>query len=242
MSPLHHLLSAAHDDPLAPGGRHLGVEVGIVSDNQDPEGLGRVRVVFPRLPGDPESDWLRVATPAAGRNSGFYWLPAVDEEVLLAFERGDPSCGYVIGSLWNGSQPPPAATPKSANSPSSSTSPSNSPPLPTTQLEVRSRSGNRLVLNDGEGKEELSLHDCSGKLSITFDAVAKVLRVQALEGDLELLAPSGSVRMKGKAVEIESADALALRAGNGLEIKAQGSAKLGAGPALSLRARRINLN
>jgi len=43
-----------------------------------------------------------VAQPAAGTGRGFYWLPEIEDEVLIAFELGDPRCPYVIGALWNG--------------------------------------------------------------------------------------------------------------------------------------------
>src|SRR5207237_1114668 len=68
--------------------------------------LGRVKVCFPRLPGKPESDWVRVAQPAAGAGRGFYWIPHVNDEVLIAFERGEAHRPYVIGSLWNGKDKP----------------------------------------------------------------------------------------------------------------------------------------
>jgi len=47
-----------------------------------------VKICLPRLPGKPETDWCRVAQPAAGDGRGFYWLPHVNDEVLVAFERG----------------------------------------------------------------------------------------------------------------------------------------------------------
>ncbi|MFN2546915.1 MAG: phage baseplate assembly protein V, partial [Myxococcales bacterium] len=65
-----------------------------------------MKICFPRLPGKPESDWARVVQPAAGDGRGFYWLPQVNDEVLVAFERGQSNKPYVIGSLWNGKDKP----------------------------------------------------------------------------------------------------------------------------------------
>ncbi|MGZ6144367.1 MAG: phage baseplate assembly protein V, partial [Myxococcales bacterium] len=66
----------------------FGVEIEIVTNVQDPEKQGRVKICLPRLPGKPECDWARVAQPGAGDGRGFYWVPAVNDEVLVAFERG----------------------------------------------------------------------------------------------------------------------------------------------------------
>ena len=89
-------------------GRFYGVAIGIVSNNQDPKNLGRVRMKFPWLSDDHESDWSRMASPMAGGGRGAYFLPEVEDEVLVAFEHGDVRCPYVVGGMWNGQDAPPA--------------------------------------------------------------------------------------------------------------------------------------
>lgn len=84
-----------------------GVYIGIVSDNEDDEGMGRVKVEFPWRDADDESNWARIATPMAGDEMGTYFLPEVGDEVLIAFEGGDMHYPYVVGSLWNGEEAPP---------------------------------------------------------------------------------------------------------------------------------------
>jgi len=81
--------------------------VGIVTDNKDPKGWGRVKVKFPTLTEDHASNWARVVAPGAGPNRGVYWLPEVNDEVLVAFEHGDMHRPYVIGGVWNGTDPTP---------------------------------------------------------------------------------------------------------------------------------------
>ncbi|XHX78662.1 MAG: VgrG-related protein [Stenomitos frigidus ULC029] len=81
--------------------------IGQVTNNDDPEGLGRVRVQFPTLTEDHESDWARVVAIGAGKNRGFDCLPEIDDEVLVGFEHGDIHRPFVIGGLWNGSDDPP---------------------------------------------------------------------------------------------------------------------------------------
>ncbi len=81
--------------------------VGIVTDNQDPEALGRVKVKFPTLTEKDTSDWARVVALGAGKNRGFDCLPEIDDEVLVGFEHGDIHRPYVIGGVWNGKDAPP---------------------------------------------------------------------------------------------------------------------------------------
>src|SRR3972149_536693 len=84
-----------------------GVVPGIVTNNQDPDGLGRVKIKFPWLSDDNETDWVRIATLMAGGQRGGFFLPEVGDEVLVAFEHGDINHPYVIGALWNGVDKPP---------------------------------------------------------------------------------------------------------------------------------------
>ena len=81
--------------------------VGIVTDNNDPEKWGRVKVKFPTLTEDHASNWARVVGIGAGNNRGFDCLPEINDEVLVGFEHGDIHRPYVIGGVWNGQDTPP---------------------------------------------------------------------------------------------------------------------------------------
>ena len=94
---------------LQPGQTFL---VGIVTDNQDPEGLGRVKVWFPTLtPQTGEnahaSHWARMVAIGAGKDRGFDCLPEINDEVLVAFEHGNIHRPYILGGVWNGQDSPP---------------------------------------------------------------------------------------------------------------------------------------
>jgi len=110
----HDLMTTSLIDLLTPSGgshesgRFYGVVMGIVTNNQDPSNMARVRVKFPWLSDDNESWWARLATPMAGAGRGSYFLPEVNDEVLIAFEHGDVRFPYVLGGLWNGQDAPPA--------------------------------------------------------------------------------------------------------------------------------------
>ncbi|MEB3293584.1 MAG: VgrG-related protein [Synechococcales bacterium] len=98
------LAIAAPTTHLQPGQTFL---VGIVTNNKDPQSWGRVRVKFPTLTEDHESNWARVITIGAGPQRGFDCLPEVNDEVLVGFEHGDIHRPYVIGNVWNGKDAPP---------------------------------------------------------------------------------------------------------------------------------------
>lgn len=89
-----------------PGWDAGGVQVAVVTQNDDPDSLGRVRVKYPELGEETEGWWARIAAPGAGRDRGLLMTPLVDDEVLVAFEHGDVRRPFVIGALWNGEDTP----------------------------------------------------------------------------------------------------------------------------------------
>ncbi|MDY6785142.1 MAG: VgrG-related protein [Cyanobacteriota bacterium] len=80
---------------------------GIVTNNEDPEGLGRVKVKFPALTEEHESNWARVVGHGIGAGRGNDCLPEINDEVLVGFEHGDIHRPYVLGGVWNGKDKPP---------------------------------------------------------------------------------------------------------------------------------------
>ena len=84
-----------------------GVVIGKVIEVNDDQGLGRIKVSFPWLDKDSESRWASVASIMAGPGRGAYFMPEIDDEVLVAFEQGDWDHPFVIGFLWNPVQKPP---------------------------------------------------------------------------------------------------------------------------------------
>jgi phage protein D len=93
---------------LVPFGK-LGMTIGIVTNNKDPDGVGRVRVKFPALSDSEESWWARVVTPGAGSSAGLMFMPQLDDEVLVGFEHGDLRRPFVLGGVWGAKAKPPTA-------------------------------------------------------------------------------------------------------------------------------------
>lgn len=170
----------APEQETSPNG---GLAIGVVSDNNDPEGLGRVRLLFPWLSPDHPSDWARVASAGGGAQRGVEFLPEVGDEVLVGFEMGDLHHPYVVGGLWNGRDAPPE--------PSSSAVSAGR----VERRTIRSRSGHTIVLDDTAGRESITIADRTGENRIVLNAADN--RVELIsQGDISIAA-AGTVTISG---------------------------------------------
>jgi uncharacterized protein involved in type VI secretion and phage assembly len=209
------LLDTEARDAIA--SRIQGVVVGIVTNNQDPDGIGRVKVKFPWLSDQDESHWARIAAPMAGNQRGLYFLPEVDDEVLLAFEQGDVRFPYVLGALWNGKEAPPVTNEDGKNN----------------LRVIQSRSGHLIRLNDEEGKEKIEIIDKSGKNSIVFDTVAKAIAITT-DQDITLSASQGTIKLEAQKIEIKSSADTQITAGAKMDVQASAT--------MNLKGATLNLN
>jgi phage protein D/phage baseplate assembly protein gpV len=154
--------------------RFYGVVVGEVHDNNEAMAvpakvpLGRVRVKFPGMSDAFVSDWAPCAAPMAGPGRGFFALPEKGDQVLVAFEHGDLSQPYVIGSLWNAAARPPATNTDGTNS----------------QRVIKSRAGHVITFDDTAGAGKLTIQDSAGS-SITLNAADGSITIAA-RGDLSI--------------------------------------------------------
>ncbi len=194
-----------------------GVVVGVVTNNQDPEKMGRVKVKFPWLSDEDESNWARVASPMAGKDRGLFLLPEVDDEVLVAFEHGDPRFPYVVGSLWNGSDTPPEDNADGKNN----------------VRVIKSRSGHVVRLTDEDGKEKIEIIDKSEKNSVVIDTAENTITITA-EKDIVLSAPNGSIKLDAQKVEVKSSADSKVEAGGGMDLKASGT--------MNVKGATVNIN
>ena len=186
-----------------------GVVVGVVTNNQDPDGMGRVKVKFPWLSDADESFWARVAVPMAGKERGFYFLPEVDDEVLVAFEHGDARFPYVLGALWNGKDAPPAKNDDGKNN----------------VRVIKSRSGHVIRLTDEGGKEKIEIIDKSKKNSVVFDTSKNKITITA-DKEILLSAPNGTIKLEAKEIEIKSSAGAKIKSGAGLDVEASATMKI----------------
>ena len=81
-----------------------GLVIGIVTQVD----VGKIKVNYPWLDENQESDWIRIATAMSGNNRGSCLMPEVQDEVLIGFDQGATRTPYVVGFLWNGVDSPPS--------------------------------------------------------------------------------------------------------------------------------------
>lgn len=197
--------------------RIFGVVTGLVTNNQDPDRLGRVKVKFPWLSKDDESDWARIAAPMAGKNRGAFFLPEVDDEVLVAFEQGDIDHPYVLGALWNGKDTPPADNRDGKNH---------------VRL-IQSRSGHLIQLDDTHGDEKIEIIDQSGRNKIVIKTADNSITITAedklelnAKGDITLNSSGGNITLQGNEVEIQARTNIKAAADLNVELKANAQLKI----------------
>lgn len=173
--------------PAAPSAL-FGVYSGTVLDVKDPQALGRIRVSLPSVPGSYEG-WARLAVPMAGSDRGVWFVPDAGDEVVVAFEGGEASRPFVIGSVWNGLATPPVAMDAAGGN----------------DLKViRSRNGVTVTLDDRDGAERFQVDTPGGQRFVLKDGPGEVT-LQDANGN--------SVRLAASGIRIEAAARVELVAG-----------------------------
>jgi uncharacterized protein involved in type VI secretion and phage assembly len=195
-------------------GQIPGVAAGIVTNNKDPKGLARVKVKFPWLSDQNETDWIRIATLMTGSGRGSFFLPEVGDEVLVAFEHGDINRPYVIGAIWNGVDKPPETNSDGQNDLRKIHSRSGHELIfndnaTSGQIEIHTKGGHKIVLDDSLGGEKIEIVDQTGSNSVIIDAVQKSITVNA----------TLQVTIKAATINIEADSMMTLKAGGVLTIK-----------------------
>lgn len=178
-------------------------EVAKVVDNQDPKNLGRVKVQFAWQqledhPQDKTSGWMRVQMPNAGssdvvaKDRGFFFIPEVDDQVMVGYEYGDPSRPFVMGSLYHVNN---TAGMVGEN----------------TLKSIRTRSGHILEFNDDDG----------GEWGITIkDAEGNIIRVNTKDKNIEITAPE-SLILTAKNISMQAEENVQIAAKQNVEVTAE---------------------
>ncbi|MGO9428656.1 phage baseplate assembly protein V [Rhodoblastus sp.] len=173
--------------------RLFGVYPAQVTDNKDPDRLGSVKV---KLPWSPDSNggsyqvWARVAVLMGGNNRGTWFIPDPNDEVLVAFEGGDPRRPYVVGMLWNGKDQPPDSMDGAGKN---------------YRKTIRSRNGVKIVLDDTDGSESLTLVTPAGQTITLKDSPASI-ELQDSNGNDVKLDASGITLTTSATLTISASD------------------------------------
>jgi uncharacterized protein involved in type VI secretion and phage assembly len=184
-----------------------GPVAAIVTNISDPDNEGRVKVKFPWLSDDVESDWARLVGTGAGSERGFFCLPEINDEVLVVFEQGDMDRPYVIGDLWNGEDEPPLSVNEAVESGR------------VHKRIFKTRVGHMLTFIDDGSDEGVILETAGGHKLVLSDDQQKVV-LETSGGHVLTLDDGGSE------VSVESTANMTLKSNANLTIEANGNLEL----------------
>ncbi len=187
--------------------------VGVVTNNNDPEKMGRVKVKLPAV-SEIETFWAPVLVPSSGKERGLSMLPVPDEQVIVAFENGDPSYPVVLGSVFNGRDQPGAE-------------------MALTDGSFALKSDHKAFVR---AKEDITLQSDKGKWDIKIDGgeITETVKQGAGGGGGYTGDFSGAWKLKAtQAVTIESSQSVTIKAPS-ITVEAQAS--------LALKGATVDIN
>ncbi len=213
MSMMARMMGGGGEAERAADGFPRGLAFGRVTENRDPKSLGRVRVKLELHSDDQDSFWARIATPMAGSGIGAWFLPEIDDEVLVGFIGEDASHPVVLGGVWNSRQPPPETNSDGRND---------------WRL-IRTRSNHELRFDDGEANEiELTMKDGS--------------RVYLTKGHAVMEDRQGNkVEIKDGNVTVEATQKLTLK-GTNVVLQATSQVEIKAGTTCKIQGMMVEIN
>jgi uncharacterized protein involved in type VI secretion and phage assembly len=202
-------MGSANGSASAGGTPIYGMVVGMVTDNNDPDQLGRVKVKFPWLSSAYESHWARVTQLGAGPDSGAVFLPEVNDEVLVAFEFGDVRRPYVIGSLWNGTDKPNLGSGLFDNG-------------KLKRRGIVSRKGHKFVLFDDPSKSGIALISSDNNFKISLNETNTEIHIEAASGGKVTIESQGDMTLKSQGkISVQSQQDLELSSQMGVTVQGQ---------------------
>jgi phage baseplate assembly protein V len=148
-----------------------GVYPAIVTNINDPDKTGRVKVKYPWIDDQLESGWIRCMSFGGGAERGFLWLPEVNDEVMVMFEHGDFNHPFILGGLHNGKDKMPETT-----------------PVQNGKVELRTiktREGHIVRFNDKSGEQKIEIIDCKDNTSIVMDTQNKKITITS-KGEIQV--------------------------------------------------------
>jgi uncharacterized protein involved in type VI secretion and phage assembly len=210
------LLNEKEED--VPKNIFYGVTVGIVTDIEDPDKLGRIKVkLLNRDHSDYETDFIRIVTPMSGKQWGMFFFPEIGDEVLVAFSNGDIVRPYVIGSLWNQNYKPPVEIADKKN----------------IVREIKTKNGHEIIFHDEEDKDfiqiktpkqlSIELNDEKEVITIKDKDGKNLVKVDSKNGIVDVLADKKiSIKTGNSKIEMDSsANSILMESSQSIKLKAQ---------------------
>jgi len=172
-----------------------------VMDNKDPEKLGRIRVQFLwQEEQDPSlmTPWIRIAQPHGGDDKGFYFIPEIDEEVMIDFENGNAEKPFVVGTLYHAKQHPGKTWPTDSNDIKA----------------IRTRNGHTIEIHDEGNDGFIRIYDHEKENYIlTYSTDEKLIKLEST-GNIELHAKKNILMKAGGNIDSYAGWDIVNKAGN----------------------------
>lgn len=178
-----------------------GLQTGVVTDNADPDHMGRVKVKLFWNTDQEETPWVRVLSPHAGKDRGWFCLPEVGDEVLVGFDRDHPETPLVVGSLYNKEDAPVGETKDDQN-------------------DIKAfitKGGNRIFIKDTDNQEEITLTTKEGKNQICLK----------MGGTPQItLKSDGKILLEAKEIVLKAQNTLSCSSDGKTEVKGNSEVKV----------------
>ncbi|MCX5753752.1 MAG: phage baseplate assembly protein V [Candidatus Krumholzibacteria bacterium] len=188
----------------------LGMHVARVVDLKDPDKLGRIKISYPWLDSE-QTAWVRMVVPHAGKDRGWYALPEPDDEVLVGYEHGNTDHPVVLGCLYNKGNAPMQEAISNDN-----------------DIKMfMTRSGNKIVLNDAGGGEQIVISQKDGKNRIVLDISGPSISIST-DGDISVTGKKNITIETDQGITMKAASDVKIEGAN-VEIKASANIKSEAG-------------
>ncbi len=215
----------------------------------------RLKVKFPWMNDKDESYWARMATFMAGPGRGAFWMPEVDDEVLVAFEHGDFRFPVIIGSLWNGKDKYPqelTITPKNQTIkiPIKDQNGKNDyrfihsrekhvllfcDEAGKLKIVLRTQKSNEIVLDDTDGEEKIQIYDKDNDNYIEIHTVKKKITMESKTGEI-LIKAFATITLDCKDLVTKSSKTTLQKAGTTFTQKSGTSMLIQAGSTMDIKA------
>ena len=252
-----------------------GVMIGIVTNIVNDAGDYRVKVRFPTLPNGgadgEESYWCRIVSHTAGKDRGTFWLPEVEDEVLVTFVNGDFNQAIVVGALWNGTDVPPYSNKDAKGTVTDAKFQGKHDAKKNDLRFIRSRCGHQLIFNDNANEPRIALHskqkhrivlddkdnaptqieiyDGKEENYILIDTKNKKITIESKTGDM-LLKCKETFTVQAKNIEMKSDENTKMTVGKNYEmkassnmtIKASGTGDIESSDAMTIKGSKVNIN
>lgn len=193
-----------------------GIITGLVKENWDEEHPGMVKVeYFLGEQGKNLTGWVPVAVPYAGKEYGYYALPEVGTEVVLAFQMGRRNCPIVLGCIWNQQNALPKETANENN----------------TVKKLLTKGGCEIQLSEEEGKEQILIQTPKG-LKLLLEDENETIQLGDKDGKSGV-----SVDAKNGAVTILADKTLEFKVGGNVMLSLNGSSK-----AIDIKGGKLSCN